>query len=212
MAGYFLYSLDWSRVSAFLNEPDDVDIRKLAECVSDGLDEIDSSIDDDDPLASWPSSPSEMLPKLTEHLAKPDWYADFSDSGRAMWERAFEGLCHDCMGFECESDGVYWNIHSETLSHHRLKNDTIGKMEITHFGHRPFRFLYQGKLSWEGWYPYHSMHTPTECQKLIEQFSNAKERLMSCRYEEVPDDYEELMPVLEKMVRDSRVLYVSVDT
>ena len=214
MAGFILYSLDWPQVKQFMESPDEVRLLKLAQLVSDEMDQVDGELDDGDPVASWPADPVELAPVLAQRIALPDWYGDLSDSGKSAWEWGFSAFCSDddVFAFEVESDGVYWNIHSEALKHHGLKDDVIGDMEITHFGTRPFRYRQQGKRSFDHYYPYHSMHTPDEVKKLVEQFSAAESTILSSRYEEVQDDYEELMPVLHRLVEANRVLYVSVDT
>ena len=214
MAGYVLYSLDWPKVKQFMESPDDANLLQLAEKVSDEMDGVDSDLSDDDPVASWPADPVELAPVLAERIALPDWYGDLSDPGKTAWEWGFCGFCSGdgVFDFEVESDGVYWNIHGEAMAHHGRKEDVVTDLEITHFGTRPFRYLKRGKRSWDEFYPYHSMHTPDEVQKLLEQFSAAEKRILKSRYEEVKDDYEELMPVLRRCVEKNRVLYVSVDT
>lgn len=214
MAGYILYSLDWPLIKQFMEAPDEARLLKLAESVSDEMDQVDDDLEDHDVVASWPSEPAELAPILAERILLPDWYNDLSDPGKTAWEWGFSSFCSDeeVFNFEVESDGVYWNIHSEALKHHGLQDDVVGDLEITHFGTRPFRYLKQGKRTFDEYYPYHSMHTPDEVKKLLEQFSAAETTILGSRHEEVQEDYEELMPVLHRLVETNRVLFVQVDT
>jgi hypothetical protein len=216
MAGYFLYSLDWQRVDHFLQAPEEAQVRKMAKSISDYLDQLDDQIEDDDPEALWPSDPVELEPIVRQRLTMPDWYSGLSDSGKQMWERSWMDLCNDetltPFDFQCESDGIYWNIMEEAMKFHSQKANVISDHVISHFGTRPFRYLHKGKITYDGWHPYHSMHTPEEVASLETAFKEAKSAILKSRHREVKDDYKELMPVLEKLATANRVLYVSVDT
>ncbi len=216
MAGYFLYSLGWQEFDRFLRSPKDVHVRTMAESISDYLDELDDRIEDDDPEALWPSEPDELESIVRKRLEMPDWYGDLSDCGREIWERSFLDLCgRDSLNpfnFECESDGIYWNIIEEAMKFHSLPANTLSDHVVSHFGTRPFRYFRNEKLRYDSWHPYHSMHTPEEVAALETSFKQAKSSIMKSRHREVKDDYAELMPVLEKLTKANRVLYVSVDT
>ncbi|MCA9135710.1 MAG: hypothetical protein KDB00_03100 [Planctomycetales bacterium] len=191
-------------------------VRLMAKDVSNLLDEHDSNLEDDDPVADWPSEIDELVPVLLDHLKEDDWYAGLSDCGKAIWERAFTDLCENQkvnpFKFKCESDGVYWNIVGETIKYHGQPNNQMTDLEITHFGTRPLKYWQDGKLRWDDWHPMHSMHTPQEVEALIEQFSAAEDAIRGSRHEETESDYEELMPVLDRLRKKGRALYVSVDT
>jgi hypothetical protein len=216
MAGYFLYSLDWQKVQQFLEKPSDADVRAMAESISDYLDELDGEIEDDDPEALWPSDPNDLENLVRNRLAMLDWYGDLSDSGKQIWERSLTGLCaSDTLNpfdFECESDGIYWNIVEEAMKFYSLPRNVLSENVISHFGTRPFRYAQKEKLRFDSWHPYHSMHSPEDVAALETSFKEAKSAILKSRHREVKDDYEELMPVLEKVAKAKRVLYVSVDT
>ncbi|QDV56373.1 DUF7691 family protein [Rosistilla oblonga] len=216
MAGYFLYSLDWPSLNSFLESPSEDLAAAMAENVSELLDSYDEQLEDDDEAADWPSDTESLLPILIDRLQRKDWYADLSEIGKNIWERAFVDLCNDDelnpFGFECESDGVYWNIVSEAIAHHDQPKNQLTEKEITHFGARPFRYWHTGRLNWDAWQPMHSMHSPAEVVALAEQFEAAEATLRDSRHPEVDEDYEELMSVLDKLKTNGRVLYVSVDT
>lgn len=211
LAGYILYSLDGKRVESFLRSPTQAEIEHFAEQVSQCLDQYDTSFEKGEPMKDWPSDPAELASILRQYLAKPDWYCDWSDEGKQLWQDSFEALCCDRFGHECESDGIYWNVIEEAVRHHGVKPDTITDLEVTHFGTRPFRYFAKTR-SFDQWCPYHSMHRPDEVKRLIEQMEEAENRIRTCRHEEASDDYDELMPILDRIVKRDRVLHVGVDT
>lgn len=214
MAGYFLYSLDHDKLTKFISSPTAKPLSKLAELVSDALDRYDNDFEDGDAVAEWPSEPEELKPILKAHLALEDWYADLSDAGKRLWEDAFTRLCDEksVFDFKCECDGIYWNVVEEALQSHGLRPGTITPMELTHFGTRPLHYLQQGAIPYDSWYPYHSMHTADEVERLIEQFTAAKKAIRASRHKDARIDFDILMPVLEKVASSNRVLYVAVDT
>jgi len=214
VAGYFLYSLNWSKLESFLEAPDEKNLLKMANIVSDGLDRFDDEIDDDDPLADWPSEPKELVDILKQRIGLEDWYCDLSDPGRRIWEAAIEGLCSNdkSFGFRVDSDGVYWDIVDIAKKFHCPKAKGMTTTEVTHFGTRPLRYWNEKPIRWEDWYPYHSMHTPDEVTALRDQFQAAETTILKSKIEGVKEDYEELMPVLDSLSNKKRMLYVCVDT
>ena len=109
-------------------------------------------------------------------------------------------------GIPCKSDSFSQRVRSPTKiaerkSHRQLPQNgkKLTEKEITHFGTRPLRY-------WQ------SMHTRAEVAALAEQFETSEEAILNSRHEETEVDYNELIPVLDKLEKNSRVLYVGVDT
>ena len=94
----------------------------------------------------------------------------------------------DDLGFQVESDGVYWDVIEVAFQHHRLRPNRITNDGLSHFGTRPYRYHADPKTtpSFDDWHANHSMHTPEEVQQIL--------------------------PAPEKVARSGRMLYISVDT
>lgn len=219
MAGYYIYSLDWDKFQRVVTTPSRPQLLTLAEIVSDGLDEFDGEFDEDDPIQDWPSEPEELCDIVQQRLRRDDWYGDLSKAGKDLWEWAFTGFCNDerpkDVGFRVESDGIYWDVIDVARNHHGIPPDRITDSILSQFGHRPYRYRPVAGHSRGGddWYPNHSMHTPGEVQKLLEELKAAEAAMRAATGEQVRLEYEkELMPAVEKTARSGRMLYIAVDT
>lgn len=63
------------------------------------------------------------------------------------------------------------------------------------------------------WTPMHSMHAPAEMVKMQAELQSAAAALKKAKNKEALADYEdELMPALDSIVQDGRMLFVQVDT
>lgn len=213
MAGYYLNSLDWDVVNKFLSEPTSAQILRLANMMSDLLDEIDADLEDDAIMASWPSEPSELSEVIREHLKKTDWYRSLGPDGEA-WEGLMLDFLDDKNHFDSKfhaNDCVYWNVVTEAIAHH--KNAGLDFTELSHIGTRPFNYQADNCLEEDSfWHPVHSMHTPEETVRIREQFIAAESTVLASRHEDAVDDYEVVMKALDEIVSAGRMLLVTVDT
>jgi hypothetical protein len=119
------------------------------------------------------------------------------------------------MGFRVDSDGVYWHVIELIQSHHRIKPDVITDKIVSQFGSRPFGYVpVPGKNpDFYSWYPNHSMHTPDEVRRLLEEIQAAESAVMNSKDENAKREYEEeLIPAVSQIVKDGRMLFISVDT
>ena len=219
MAGYALYSLDWEKFQRFVNSPTREQLLAFSEIISDGLDEYDEELEEGDPVADWPSEPEMLCDLVKQRLTMPDWYGDLSDTGKRIWEWAVFGFCMNTndkeMGFEVESDGIYWDVIELAQKHHKLPQNYITDHLLTHFGHRLYRYHPdpEKRLAFDGWVPYHSMHTPEEVQQMIEALNVARPTIEASGDEDALRDYEEeLMPALDKIADRGRMLFIQLDT
>lgn len=215
MAGYIICSLDGAKLETFLTQPTERLLTKLAGHISIALDYHDRDIEDDDQMASWPSEPAEMLPVLKQHFAKDNWYADFSETEKEVWESGIHDLLDEEKHFDCkcESEGVYWNVIEEAVNHFGGRKKAA-HLEVAHFGTRPFKFeiTNSAKRTARVWMPYHSVHLSSEVEAMWGQFKEAKGSILNSSHQEVEDDFEELTRVFENIIPQERALYVCVDT
>lgn len=218
MAGYHIYSLDWGKFRGFADAPTRPQLLAFAGLVSDGLDTCDCSFKDDDPLRDWPSEPEELCTLLEPRLRQPDWYGDLSDIGKSLWAGAVSKFCDDArpkdVKFRVESDGIYWDVIEIAYRHHGLPGRITGAI-LSHFGTRPYRYFQPPDYipSLRSWMPYHSMHTPEEVRAFLEELKEAAPSILASGDEGARRDYEEeLLPVVEKVARAGRMLYIAVDT
>lgn len=219
MAGYYIYSLDWEEFGRFAEEPTDSQVMAFAEQISDALDDYDDRFDDGDPMQDWPVDPKDLVDVARRRLARPDWYGDLSDVGKAVIERSIILVCDNSLkqelGFRVESDGIYWDVIEIAQSHHGIGPDTYTKEVLSQFGIRPFRYHPEigYKPDWDDWHATHSMHSPDEVQELLEELTAAESAIEASDDANARQEYEnELMPSVEKIVRENRLLYVAVDT
>lgn len=61
--------------------------------------------------------------------------------------------------------------------------------------------------------PMHSMHSPSEVRQMLDEVREAKVTVQASKNRDAIRDYkEELLPALEKIVEDGRMLFIQVDT
>jgi len=219
MAGYYIYSLDWEEFRHFVEEPADSRVMAFAEQISDALDDCDDEFDEGDPMQDWPVDPKDLVDVARQRLALPDWYGDLSDVGKPVIERSITRACDESLrqelGFRVESDGIYWTAIEIAQSHHGIQPDTFTKEVLSQFGTRPYRYHPEPgyKPNWDDWHAMHSMHSPDEVQRLLEELTAAESASEASDDAHARQEYEsELMPSVEKVARESRLLYIAVDT
>ena len=65
----------------------------------------------------------------------------------------------------------------------------------------------------EEWSPMHSMHTPDEVQQMRAELRAAAPAMKATRNKEARRQYEQdLMPAIENIIADGRMLFIQVDT
>ena len=235
MAGFVIYSLDLEKFQQFVTNPTDEQLLRFANIVSEGLDyeqdedDYDDEDDEDDEdgeeedagpsvLTTWPVEPKELVPVLREWMAKDDWYADLLEYEKDTFESFVRSYYSDedsDLGFRVDSDGVYWDVIELVRSFHHVPPNQVNDVIISQFGSSP----YKGKIApdkernWNSWHPYHSIHLPDDVKKLREEVLAAEKTVMSSDDENAQREYEdELVPALDKVIRDNRVLYIETDT
>jgi hypothetical protein len=217
MAGYFIYSLDWDKFHSFVENPSAAQLERFADVVSDTLDRFDSELRKGDPVRHWPSEPGPLGELLRRRLMQPDWYVDLSDGGKTVWDWAIQGFVDEAkkkdMGFRAHGDGISFEVIDLARRHHGI--GLITDSPLSHFGTRPYRYHPPGGRlpSWGDWMPYHSMHTPEEVKRLLEELKEAGPTIMAAEEEWARNDYEEeLLPAVQRVARAKRLLYIGVDT
>lgn len=219
MAGYYIYSLDWTTFQRFVADPSRDQLLALAGLVSDGLDREDGVIEPTDPLQDWPSEPEELVPIVRTRLALPDWYADLTYPGKEIWQRAVTHLCDDArkkeFGFRVETQ-VYWDAIEDAQAFHGLGTGGATDAILGQFGSHPFRYQPPAttlrRLRRGGWTPNHSMHGPVEVEQLRGELRAAGPTVRATRGSGWPAFERNLMPAIERIVHERRLLYVVVDT
>ncbi len=144
MAGYIIYSLDWSKFQQFVENPTPGQLAVLANIVSDALQDEDE-VGDDALTRAWPEDKAAQARFLADRLARPDWYSDLSDAGRGVWENViFDVGLGDTpleFGFRVDSDGVYWDVVDVAFRHLKVAPDEITEVAFSAFGKSPFRYV-----------------------------------------------------------------------
>jgi hypothetical protein len=65
----------------------------------------------------------------------------------------------------------------------------------------------------DDWSPMHSMHTPDEVEKILAELQSVDQAMRSTNDTDARTDYtDELMPALERVAHDRRMLFIQVDT
>lgn len=63
------------------------------------------------------------------------------------------------------------------------------------------------------WEPMHSMHAPDEVQKMLSELQSLKSAMHNAREEDVQQQYEEeLLPAIDSVAADGRMLFIQMDT
>lgn len=144
MAGYIIYSLDWSKFQQMVDKPTKAQVAALADLLRDGLEENDGEFDESDPVGDWPADAKALAPIVTQRLALPDWYGDLSRGGKALWEGVVfrASMNNDAidLGFRVDSDGVYWDVIELAWKRLGVVPNTITDVALSAFGVRPYRY------------------------------------------------------------------------
>jgi hypothetical protein len=218
-AGYVIYSLDWNRFRDMVERPTPQQLKLLAKMLADEREGLEGEFDDDDPILEWPEDANSLIPIVTQRLALPDWYSDLSDVGKQLWEGAIFRACMDCeklgLDFQVDSDGVYWDVIEIANQLLRAAPHPSGETALSAFGTRPFRYYppttRKGRSA--EYDPMHSMHTPGEVHRMRIELRSIAEGMAAADDADAREEYtNELMPALERIADEGRMLFIQVDT
>jgi hypothetical protein len=218
MAGYIIYSLDWDKFRAMIEHPTAAQLAILAQGVADERDNLDGEFDEGDPILGWPKDAEGLAPFVAERLTRTDWYGDLSEQGRQLWESAFYVTCmrEDDLGigFRVDSDGVYWNVINLIVERLGDEPETPGKSAMSRFGTVPLRCPAPARQRYSSyWTPMHSMHPPDEVQRMLAELRSVAPTVESVTDDDIPQQFtEELLPAIERVAADGRLLFIQVDT
>jgi hypothetical protein len=217
MAGYIIYSLDWPKFTAMVERPTPVQLTLLAKSLAEELEGMEGEFDEDDSIIDWPIGAKALAPVVAERLALADWYGDLSEMGRQLWETNFYVSCMRAkkldLGFRVDSDGVYWDVINLIVERLGDRPETPGKSAMSRFGTVPFRFHTPTKRRLSNWTPMHSMHPPEEVQQMLAELRSVAPVVEKAKDPDVREQFtEELLPAIEKVAADGRMLFIQVDT
>lgn len=217
MAGYYISSLDWKKFQKFVKHPTKKQLLAFAEHLAYQLDggDIDIELEEDDPLQEWPREPAELCSQVKERLARADWYGDLSDAGKTAWSEAMMDFCGEKgpngVGFRRDHDGIYWTLLDVAWKVLKVPTDRVlPDVALSAFGHRPYRYHPDAKA--RPCHLMHSMHTPDEVHKMLEELQTAAPAIEASKNQEAIHDYDAVVPILEKLVEENRMLFIQVDT
>ena len=183
MAGYIIYSLDWSKFQKFVERPTPGQLAAFASRLCDGLEEYE--FDEGDPIRAWPTKAKALAPIVAKRLALPAWYGDLSATGKAFWEGAIFGACMDGegidLGFRQDSDGVYFDVIELAWKQLGVVPGQISDVALSAFGYRPYR--------------YHPETKPAQSRKEYEKEEVERRQALKEFKAEVDEALKEIKPV-----------------
>ncbi|MGH7137466.1 MAG: hypothetical protein ACREHD_17110 [Pirellulales bacterium] len=238
MAGYIIYSLDRDKFQSFVTNPTDKQLLAFARHISEQRGSADDELDDDDmedddmedddaeedreeadPIREWPTEPAELCDVLKERLARPDWYGDLSDAGKDVWSEAIWAFCceegPDGVGFRADHDGIYWTLLDLAWKRLNVEADQVlPEVALSAFGQRPYRYHPDphAERDFDAWHPMHSMHTPDEVRKMLDELRTVAPAIEASKNQEAIHAYDAVVPILEQLVEENRMLFIQVDT
>jgi hypothetical protein len=117
------------------------------------------------------------------------------------------------IGFQSESDGVYWDVLNAVVQRLGDRPETPGKSAMSRFGTVPFRYNPPASRRSSNWTPMHSMHLPKDVQLMLEELRKVAPAIESARDPEVVEQFTgELLPAIERVAGEGRILFIQVDT
>ena len=144
-----------------------------------------------------------------------DWYGDLSEAGKSLWEGLIFDACYDCdeidVGFyhNC-GEGIYWDVIEIAFKALGVPDDAVCDIALSAFGNWPFRYHPKPKDRFDS---SHSMHTLDEVKRMIVELKSIESVMTELEDEETVSDYEDLLlPTLEAIADERRMLFVYVDT
>lgn len=219
MAGYYISSLDWDKFQKFVNRPTKQQLLAFAEHLAEQLDGDDPVRKEDDPIQDWPRDAAKLCSLVKERLSRADCYGDLSDAGKDAWSMALDYFCcqkgPSGLGFRREHDGIYWTLLDVAWKGLKVASEQVlPDVALSAFGQRPFRYhpKPKAKRNFDAWLPMHSMHSPVEVHKMVEELQLVAPAIEASKNQEAIHDYDAILPVLERLDKKRRMLFVQVDT
>lgn len=221
MAGYYISSLDWKKFQKFVHQPTKKQLMAFAERLAYQLGggDIDIEFEEDDAIQEWPREPAELSSLVQQRLARPDWYGDLSDAGKDAWSQAMDDFCREKgpggVGYRWDHDGIYWTLLDVAWKALKVPTDRVlPGVALSAFGQRPYCYHPQPKAKRDlyAWNPMHSMHTPDEVRQMLDELQSVAPAIEASKNQEAIHDYDAVVPVLEKLVEENRMLFIQVDT
>lgn len=217
MAGYHISSLDWKKFQKFVKHPTKKQLLAFAERLAYQLGggDIDIELEEDDPIQEWPREPAELCGLVKERLAQPDWYSDLSDAGKTVWSEAVTDFCREKgpggVDFRRDHDGIYWTLLDVAWKVLKVPADQVlPDVAVSAFGRRPYR--YHPNANAKPSHLMHSMHTPDEAGKMLDELQTAAPAIEASKNQEAIHDYDAVVPILEQLCEEHRMLFIEVDT
>lgn len=218
MAGYVIYSLDWHKFCAMIEYPTPSQLAIFSDSVAEELENMEGEFDDDDPILDWPTAADSLSSVVADRLARADWYSDLSEQGRQLWESAFYVACMRSedlnLDFRVDSDGVYWDVINHIVRQLGDRPEKPGNSAMSLFGTVPYRCSApprNDKRSY--WTSMHSMHPPDEVHRMLTELRKVAPVIETVKDEGVREQFcDELLPAIERVAKDGRLLFVQVDT
>lgn len=213
MAGYIIYSIDGEAFLQMLATPTAEQLQRFAEGIDDAYELAYDDLAPDDIAHRWQMEADGFEEEIRKHLRRPDWYSDLSDAARTIWHSAIYDVCCEepALKFRVDSDGVYWDVIEIAVK--ALSETGDRSSALNAFGAIPYRYHAAGPASADDWYPNHSLHEPQQVVLMRGELNSVQAAIEASGNEAALRDYEdELMPAIDRIVRDRRMLFVSVDT
>lgn len=220
MAGFIIYSLDWPKFHAMVERPIPAQLEILAKGLASEREDLLGQFDEGDPVMNWPADAESLAPIIAKRLGRTDWYSDLSLQEQQLWETAFYVTCMRAkklnIGFREESEGVYFDVITLIVSRLGDSPGTPGKSAMSRFGAIPFRYqppAVPPKLDWSDWRPMHSMHSPDEVGQMLSELRSVAPAIEAAKDPDVREQFSvELLPAVERVAKEERMLFIQVDT
>lgn len=216
MAGYFLSSILQKPFEEFVAKPSDAQLKKFIEFLGEEYDQTDQDMDEEDECHQWVGPKAKVMEVVRKRLAKPKWYFDLSPEAAEIFSRAMNSLISEkkLFGYRAEAGDFHYLSVLTDCSAAEAKLKKKGAKNLAVIGSRPYRYE-PGKSkdgSLDDWEPYHGLFDQSEVTEMLEAAVAAEKAIRKCvPYKQA--EYDQLvLPLLEKLSQEPRMLYVELDT
>jgi hypothetical protein len=217
MAGYFLYSILQAPFEKFAASPTDKQIDALLQAIAREYDRLDGeAMDEEDEGHGWVDE-DEAKSLVRSRLAQKNWYSGLSEQAAEIFSFAISALVHNAkeFGFRVEADPVYWDVIELCAASASENGEEIATDCLSRFGSRPYRFELDesNEETLQEWMPYHGMHFQDEVIKMLHAVQGAEATVDESDQSDAASEYADvLLPMLEKLSQEPRILLVETDT
>ena len=215
MAGYVLYSLDTDKFKRLIEYPSSDEMEVLASLLAGGFKQLRRDFEAGEPILRANADDDSRIQFITNRLPLNDWYGDLSEAGKNLWEGLIFEACYECdeidVGFypNC-GDGISWDVIETAFEALGVPDDAVGDIALSRFGTWPFRYHPKPKDRFDS---SHSMHTTAEVKRMIVELKSIESAMSELDDEDTVSDYGDLLlPTLEAIADEGRMLFVFVDT